>query len=85
MPLESESIDVAIFCLSLMGVNWHEFIKEAYRVLRCKGKLLIAEVKSRLEEDGVGGITGFVNMVHALGFAIKKQVITVYTFYIFIK
>jgi hypothetical protein len=33
-PLKSDSIDVCLFCLSLMGTNWLDFIKEAYRVLK---------------------------------------------------
>uniref|UniRef100_A0A7N0UUT4 Ribosomal RNA-processing protein 8 n=1 Tax=Kalanchoe fedtschenkoi TaxID=63787 RepID=A0A7N0UUT4_KALFE len=42
-PLESSSIDVAVFCLSLMGVNYQSFIQEANRVLKPGGWLLIAE------------------------------------------
>lgn len=34
VPLENASIDVAVFCLSLMGVNFLDFINEAYRVLK---------------------------------------------------
>ncbi|KAI9884346.1 MAG: DNA damage-inducible protein 1 [Watsoniomyces obsoletus] len=47
LPLRDQSVDVAIFCLALMGTNWIEFIEEAYRVLRWKGELWIAEIKSR--------------------------------------
>jgi hypothetical protein len=36
LPLEDASIDVAIFCLSLMGTDFLKFLKEAYRVLRPK-------------------------------------------------
>ena len=31
LPLEAGSVDVAVFCLSLMGTNWLEFIYEANR------------------------------------------------------
>ena len=34
LPLEDASLDVAIFCLSLMGSNYVEFLREAHRVLR---------------------------------------------------
>ncbi|KAI1007741.1 hypothetical protein K3495_g478 [Podosphaera aphanis] len=47
LPLADSSIDVAIFCLALMGTNWIDFIEEAYRILRWKGELWVAEIKSR--------------------------------------
>jgi ribosomal RNA-processing protein 8 len=47
LPLKDGSIDVAIFCLALMGTNWLDFVEEAYRILRWKGELWIAEIKSR--------------------------------------
>ena len=47
LPLPDGSVDLAIFCLALMGTNWIKFIEEAYRVLRWKGELWIAEIKSR--------------------------------------
>jgi ribosomal RNA-processing protein 8 len=49
LPLKDCSIDVAIFCLALMGTNWIDFIEEAFRILRWKGELWIAEIKSRFE------------------------------------
>ena len=47
LPLEDNSIDVAILCLALMGTNWIDFIEEAFRILRWKGELWVAEIKSR--------------------------------------
>ncbi len=47
LPLPDGSVDVAIFCLALMGTNWFEFVEEAYRVLRWRGELWVAEIKSR--------------------------------------
>ncbi|KAH9241923.1 hypothetical protein K456DRAFT_1883646 [Colletotrichum gloeosporioides 23] len=47
LPLEDGSVDIAIFCLALMGTNWIDFIEEAYRILHWKGELWIAEIKSR--------------------------------------
>ena len=47
LPLESGSINLAIFCLALMGTNWIDFIEEAWRTLHWKGELWIAEIKSR--------------------------------------
>jgi len=47
LPLLDSSVDVAIFCLALMGTNWIEFIEEAWRILRWKGECWIGEVGSR--------------------------------------
>lgn len=47
LPLPDGSVDVAIFCLALMGTNWLDFIDEAYRILRWRGELWISEIKSR--------------------------------------
>ncbi|OAL03240.1 hypothetical protein IQ06DRAFT_291077 [Phaeosphaeriaceae sp. SRC1lsM3a] len=47
LPLAPGSVDVAIFCLALMGTNWLDFIDEAYRVLRWRGELWVSEIKSR--------------------------------------
>ncbi|CAN8233186.1 unnamed protein product [Cochlearia groenlandica] len=68
-PLESTSVDVAVFCLSLMGTNYSSFIKEAHRVLRPSGWLLIAEVKSRFDPNNGGADPkDFVKAVCDLGF-----------------
>lgn len=47
LPLADGSVNVAIFCLALMGTNWVDFVEEAYRVLHWKGELWVAEIKSR--------------------------------------
>ena len=54
LPLPDSSIDVAIFCLALMGTNWIDFIEEVYRVLRWKGECWIAEVTSRFADPTKG-------------------------------
>ncbi|KAG4439480.1 hypothetical protein IFR05_005016 [Cadophora sp. M221] len=61
LPLKDGSVDVAIFCLALMGTNWVDFIEEAFRILRWKGELWIAEIKSRfgrVASAGSGGVAG---------------------------
>ncbi|TVY22443.1 25S rRNA (adenine-N(1))-methyltransferase [Lachnellula hyalina] len=70
LPLVDESIDVAIFCLALMGTNWIDFIEEAYRVLRWKGELWVAEIKSRFGR--VGGKKGG-RVEHSVGFRQKPS------------
>jgi ribosomal RNA-processing protein 8 len=47
LPLADGSVNVAIFCLALMGTNWTDFIDEAWRILHWKGELWVAEIKSR--------------------------------------
>ncbi|EGR51903.1 uncharacterized protein TRIREDRAFT_55029 [Trichoderma reesei QM6a] len=47
IPMEDGSVNVAIFCLALMGTNWLDFVDEAYRLLHWKGELWVAEIKSR--------------------------------------
>lgn len=49
LPVPDGSVDIAIFCLSLMGTNWVSFVEEAWRVLRSdgKGECWVSEVKSR--------------------------------------
>ncbi|WKT45720.1 hypothetical protein QSH57_010594 [Fusarium oxysporum f. sp. vasinfectum] len=47
LPLADGSVNVAVFCLALMGTNWVDFIEEAYRILHWKGELWVAEIKSR--------------------------------------
>lgn len=34
VPMQAECVDVAVFCLSLMGTNLSDFLLEANRVLR---------------------------------------------------
>lgn len=47
LPLKDGEVDIAIFCLALMGTNWVDFIDEAWRVLHWRGELWVAEIKSR--------------------------------------
>ncbi|XP_010528216.1 PREDICTED: ribosomal RNA-processing protein 8 [Tarenaya hassleriana] len=69
IPLESLAVDVAVFCLSLMGTNYSSYIQEAHRVLRPSGWLLIAEVKSRFDPNNGGADPkAFVKAVCDLGF-----------------
>lgn len=60
VPLEEGVADIGVFCLALMGTNIGDFIREAHRVLRQDGVLMIAEVRSRFEAtaDGEGDSNG---------------------------
>ncbi|KAL1531604.1 25S rRNA (adenine(645)-N(1))-methyltransferase [Salvia divinorum] len=73
-PLASSSVDIAVFCLSLMGTNFPSYIQEANRVLKPQGWLLIAEVKSRLDPTtGGADPNDFVKAICELGFASKSK------------
>ena len=49
--VDSASLDVAVFSLSLMGTNWEAYLREAYRTLKPYGYLLIAEPIGRWRDD----------------------------------
>lgn len=69
LPIRSKELDIVVFCLSLMGTNHVQMLKEAHRVLKPKGKLIIAEVSTRFS------LQPFLSNLHDLGFKnIKKQV-----------
>ncbi|KAF4126758.1 ribosomal RNA-processing protein 8 [Geosmithia morbida] len=56
LPLEDGSVNVAVFCLALMGTNWVDFVEEAYRILHWKGELWVAEIKSRFAGPARGRV-----------------------------
>ncbi|XP_056648085.1 ribosomal RNA-processing protein 8 [Diorhabda sublineata] len=70
VPLDNDSVDVAVFCLSLMGTNLKDYLLEANRVLKVGGILKIAEVESRFEniDDFIKGVSyyGFKNSLKDL-------------------
>ncbi|XP_059819504.1 ribosomal RNA-processing protein 8 isoform X2 [Hypanus sabinus] len=68
VPLSDASVDIVVFCLSLMGTNLLDFLMEANRVLRVGGILKIAEVASRFED-----IRNFVNVLARLGFKLLSK------------
>lgn len=67
-PLKDASVDVCVFCLSLMGTNLESFIIEANRVLKMSGVLKIAEVASRFEK-----VESFINDLKKYGFAFANK------------
>jgi len=67
VPLESNCVDVAVFCLSLMGTNIRDFIFEASRVLKVSGTLKIAELESRFQGQEFD-VDQFISDVEKFGF-----------------
>jgi ribosomal RNA-processing protein 8 len=68
VPLLDDSIDVATFCLSLMGVNFIDFILEAKRILKTKGVLYVAEILSR-----INSLEKFIGVFEKIGFRLVKN------------
>ncbi len=67
VPLDNESVDIVVFCLSLMGTNIGDFILEAHRILKSSGIMKIIEVRSRFEK-GKDDIKKFIRIVKRAGF-----------------
>ncbi|CAG08984.1 unnamed protein product, partial [Tetraodon nigroviridis] len=68
VPLPDASVGIAVFCLSLMGVNLVDFLAEANRVLKNGGFLKIAEVASRFDN-----VRSFINALSNLGFKMVSK------------
>ncbi|KAI9467247.1 putative uracil phosphoribosyltransferase [Lactarius psammicola] len=60
-------VDVVVCALSLMGTNWPNCIREAWRILRPNGELKIAEVASRFTD-----VQQFQLLVESFGFRHKS-------------
>ncbi|KAM3838247.1 uncharacterized protein ACN63O_023195 [Diretmus argenteus] len=68
VPLRDGSVDIAVFCLSLMGTNLSDFLMEANRVLVMGGVLKIAEVTSRFDN-----VRSFLSALASLGFKLVSK------------
>jgi ubiquinone/menaquinone biosynthesis C-methylase UbiE len=67
-PLKNNSVDIVIFCLSLMGTNLTDFIHEAHRILRLRGTMKIVEIASRFENQP----QKFLRKIESMGFQCSK-------------
>lgn len=77
-PLKSQSINVVVFCLSLMGTNLRDFLVEANRVLKSNGLLKVAEVKSRFDK-----VDDFLQHVQSCGYKLLDKDVSGEFFYYF--
>ncbi|KAH8291432.1 hypothetical protein KR054_011773 [Drosophila jambulina] len=77
-PLQAQSLDVAVYCLSLMGTDLNDFFLEANRLLKLHGNVYIAEIQSRFED-----VKQFVRCLSACGFDMVKKDVAVNYFYFF--
>ncbi|KAH7916100.1 methyltransferase-domain-containing protein [Hygrophoropsis aurantiaca] len=65
---EAQVIDVVVCALSLMGTNWPNCIREAWRILKSGGELKIAEVASRFTDTDE-----FVSLIGSIGFKLHNK------------
>jgi ubiquinone/menaquinone biosynthesis C-methylase UbiE len=68
VPLEDESLDAAIFCLSLMGTNITDYILEAFRTLKLDGHMHIIESTSRFKDK-----EQFMKQLEKIGFMVSVK------------
>jgi Hypothetical methyltransferase/Probable Zinc-ribbon domain/Type III restriction enzyme, res subunit len=68
LPLEDACLDVAMFNLSLMGLNITDYIREAARTLKLDGQLWIYEVTSHIKD-----LQRFVRGLELAGFRIIEN------------
>lgn len=77
-PLPTASVDVAVYCLSLMGTNLKDYLLEANRVLKTDGLVYIAEIQSRFDN-----VKDFIKKLDSFGFQLLKQDVGQKVFYFF--
>ena len=70
LPLEDASVDIVVFCLSLMGTNIRDFVFEASRILKIGGSLKVAELESRFHGEDMS-VDKFIQDVEKFGFQIS--------------
>ena len=57
--LQDNSVDAAVFCMSLWGTNYMDYIKESCRYLKRGGIVYIAEPKDKINQSElIGGAIG---------------------------
>lgn len=67
--VDNNSKDVAVFCLSLWGVNYKDYFTEAYRILDNDGRMIIVEPSSKFGVDKhFSTIDEFVDDIENYGF-----------------
>lgn len=66
-------MDVVVFCLALMGVDYPSYLQEGRRVLKPGGMMWIAEVRSRFAREKEEDLRPFVHACQGLGLRLISQ------------
>ncbi|CAD2103132.1 hypothetical protein YYG_02790 [Plasmodium vinckei petteri] len=69
LPLENDSYDCFVLCLSLMNTDWPKIIYESVRCLKKGATLIIADVVSRFTN-----YKGFLKFMHGVGFSLHNKI-----------
>eukprot|EP01071_Lankesteria_metandrocarpae_P001552 Lankesteria_metandrocarpae@DN1647_c0_g1_i1.p1 len=82
VPLQDATLDLAIYCLSLMGPDWPSFLEEAKRLLKSDGHLIVVEVESRFTDK-----QQFINSVVQQGYTtlVNRSLTKYFAFIVFVK
>jgi hypothetical protein len=67
VPLDDGILDMAVFCLSLMGANFTDYLREAHRCLRLDGVLHVWEPASYFDD-----VDAFCRDLEKLGFDVME-------------
>jgi Hypothetical methyltransferase len=65
VPLDDDTLSVAVFSLSLMGASFTDYLREAHRTLKLDGQPHVFETTARFSDR-----EGFERWLAKLGFAI---------------
>lgn len=55
--ITDKSVDIAVFCMSLWGTNYMDYLKEAYRYLKTNGVVYICEPDEKIDQSKLIGGT----------------------------
>ena len=72
VPLDSDSVDVVVFCLALMAPNYLDHLKEGHRILKYYGQMFICQPYKKME----GKIDKFKSEIEEIGFSVRKPIIS---------
>lgn len=69
IPLENNKVDVCVFCLSLMGSNYIEYLNEGHRILKPYGNMFIVEPQKKWENNS----DKLINQIESIGMKVVES------------
>ena len=92
LPLEDDSMDIAVLCLAMWGSNCKDYVSEANRVLETRGCLYIVEPTKRWSEKSDDGnmIVGqegnkLRSVLTEAGFKVMEQTVNKFSVFVCVK